>query len=103
MLNRAGFDVVTAADAASGLRAFSRAHPAVILLDLRMPVVDGFELVRQIRERQNGRRVPVAVITGDLFLDDGIRQRLRSLDVEVHFKPLRFRDLVEIVEKLLEK
>jgi CheY-like chemotaxis protein len=67
-------------------------------------VIDGLELVRQIRERQaNGRRTPIAVITGDYFLEDTIWQRLRDLQTELYFKPLGMSDLLGILERLISQ
>ena len=104
MLRLAGYDVVAVRDASAGLRAMADAPPTAVLVDLRMPMMDGLELVRQIRKRQaNGHRTPIAVITGDYFLDDSIRQRLRELQTELYFKPLWMNDLLPILEKLIRE
>ena len=102
MLRLAGYDVVTAPDAQAGLRAMDAAEPAAVLVDLRMPAMDGLELVRKIREREtNGHRTPIAVITGDYFVDDTIPPILRALHAELYFKPLWLNDLLQILDRLI--
>jgi CheY-like chemotaxis protein len=101
MLRLAGYDVVAAPDAAAGLRAMADG-PSAVLVDLRMPSMDGLELVRKIRESEtNGHRTPIAVITGDYFLEDTIQPRLRALQAELYFKPLWLNDLLQILDKLI--
>jgi DNA-binding response OmpR family regulator len=56
-----GFEVVTAQDALSGLRAAYQAHPDAILLDVMMPTMDGFEACRRLREMTE---VPILFLTG---------------------------------------
>lgn len=103
MLRLAGYKVVAARSASAGLRAIVDAAPAAVLVDLRLPVMNGLELVRQIREREiNGHRTPIAVISGDYLIDDSIRVRLRELQTELYFKPLWLNDLLQIVDKLLD-
>ena len=103
MLRLGGYDVVAAPDAAAGLRAMADA-PAAVLVDLRMTSVDGLELVRKIREREtNGHGTPIAVITGDYFLEDAIRPRLREFQAELYFKPLWLNDLLQILDELIRE
>jgi DNA-binding response OmpR family regulator len=56
-----GFDIITAQDALSGLRAAYQAHPDAILLDVMMPSMDGFEVCRRLREMTD---VPIIFLTG---------------------------------------
>jgi len=58
---RAGFSVVVAADGAQGLAAHEERHPDVVVADVRMPVMDGREMVRQMRAR--GQWTPVILLT----------------------------------------
>jgi two-component system OmpR family response regulator len=60
-LRFAGFDVVTAASGAEALRVSAAVRPDLILLDVMMPDVDGFEVIRRIRS--GGPRVPVIFLT----------------------------------------
>jgi DNA-binding response OmpR family regulator len=70
MLTAEGFDVVVAQDALSGLRAAYETHPDAILLDVMMPVVDGFEACRRLREMTD---VPIIFVTAKGTIDDIVR------------------------------
>jgi PAS domain S-box-containing protein len=69
-LEREGWEVVEAEDGQLALDAFSKHQPALILLDLMMPVMDGFEFLRALRAREDGRTVPVVVVTAKELTDD---------------------------------
>jgi signal transduction histidine kinase/CheY-like chemotaxis protein len=58
-----GWQVIEAEHGRSGLEQFEARHPSLILLDLAMPVMDGFEFLRELRHRPAGRTVPVVVVT----------------------------------------
>jgi two-component system response regulator PrrA len=104
MLILEGFQVRTAFNAESGLRAASEAHPNAIILDLRMPLVDGLGFLRQLRslKEQQDAPTPVAIVTGDYFLDDSVATELRQLGAELRFKPLWLEDLVGLARNLLK-
>ena len=54
---------IEAEDGRAGLACFTAHRPGLILLDLMMPVMDGFEFLRELRRRDDGRSVPVVVVT----------------------------------------
>jgi two-component system response regulator PrrA len=103
MLTLEGFQVRTAYNAETGLRVATESHPNAIILDLRMPLVDGLGFLRRLRS-QDSQRVaptPVAIVTGDYFLDDAVADELRQLGAELRFKPLWLEDLVGLARNLL--
>ncbi len=57
------WSVVEAENGRVGLERFADSHPTLILLDIMMPVMDGFEFLRELRGRPDGRTVPVVVVT----------------------------------------
>ena len=104
MLSLEGFQVRTAFNAETGLRVATESHPNAIILDLRMPLVDGLGFLRRLRS-QDSQRVtptPVAIVTGDYFLDDAVADELRQLGAELRFKPLWLEDLVGLARNLLK-
>jgi two-component system response regulator MprA len=101
MLRLGGYDVVTALTAAAGLLAFGESQPDAVLLDLRMPLVDGVAFLRRLRESEKERRTPVAVISGDYFLEEALVAELRALGAKVFFKPVWLTDLIDITRELL--
>ena len=102
MLRLEGYDVRTAMNAETGLREADKSHPDAIILDLRMPLVDGLGFLRRLRSRDEQRDTPVAIVTGDYFLDDQVSAELRELGAELKFKPLWLEDLVGLARHLLQ-
>ena len=102
MLRLEGYQVRTAVTAESGLKEAQSSHPDAIILDLRMPLVDGLGFLRQLRSRAEQKTTPVAIVTGDYFLDDAISTELRELGAELRFKPLWLEDLVGLARNLLQ-
>jgi two-component system response regulator PrrA len=102
MLRLEGYDVRTAMNAETGLREADKSRPDAIILDLRMPLVDGLGFLRRLRARDELRDTPVAIVTGDYFLDDQVSAELRELGAELKFKPLWLEDLVGLARHLLQ-
>lgn len=102
MLRLEGYQVRTAVSAETGLREAADSQPDAIILDLRMPLVDGLGFLRRLRERDEARSTPVAIVTGDYFLDDSVSAELRDLGAELRFKPLWLEDLVGLARNLLQ-
>jgi len=101
LLKLEGYQVRTANNAEAGLKEASLSPPDAIILDLRMPLVDGVEFLRRLRARDTERKPPVAIVTGDYFIDDAVSDQLRSLGAELRFKPLWLEDLLAIVQTLV--
>ena len=101
MLKLEGFQVRTAINAESGLKVANESQPNAIILDLRMPLVDGLGFLRRLRSQHDQRVTPVAIVTGDYFLEDSVANELRELGAELRFKPLWLEDLVGLAHNLL--
>jgi two-component system, OmpR family, response regulator PrrA len=101
MLRLEGYEVYTAMNAETGLQEAEATSPDAIILDLRMPLVDGLGFLRRLRSIAQHRNVPVAIVTGDYFLDDNVSAELRRLGAELKFKPLWLEDLVSLARTLL--
>ena len=101
MLKLEGFQVRTAINAESGLKVASESQPNAIILDLRMPLIDGLGFLRRLRSQDDQRTTPVAIVTGDYFLEDAVANELRELGAELRFKPLWLEDLVGLARNLL--
>ena len=63
-LEQAGFEVVDACDGEAALQAYEQQRPHLILLDVRMPRMDGFTVCTRIREMVDGAEVPIVMVTG---------------------------------------
>jgi len=85
-LKRHDYEVITAADGAEGLRAFEKTDPDIVLLDLAMPVLDGWEVCRRIREQSN---IPIMMMTAHAISEQDIAKGLNMGADEYMTKPLR--------------
>jgi len=101
MLTLEGFAVATALTAESGLELADNVLPDAIILDMRMPITNGLQFLRQIRRRPHLVDVPVAIVTGDYFMTDSIQYELKSLGASIRFKPLWLEDLVALARTLV--
>ena len=102
MLKLEGYQVRTAVNAQKGLEEAELGHPDAIILDLRMPLVDGLGFLRRLRQFDDHSTTPVAIVTGDYFLDDTISNELRELGAELRYKPMFLEDIVALARPLLK-
>jgi two-component system response regulator PrrA len=101
MLKLEGFEVATAINPEAGLELAQTVHPDAIILDLRMPLVNGLQFLRHIRSNAYLVDVPVAIVTGDYFLGESTAAELKSLGATVKFKPMWLEDLVALARTLV--
>ena len=102
ILALAGYDVRTAITAESGLREIEETRPDAVILDLRMPFINGVGFLYRLRAVEQHRQTPVVIVTGDQCLDDGVLDELRDLGAQVRFKPLWLEDLIDVARSLVE-
>jgi DNA-binding response OmpR family regulator len=102
-LSLEGYDVRVASSPLLGLKEVEEMPPDVILLDLRMPFVNGVGFLYRLRAQSAHRDTPVAVITGDSCIDDPAMTELHDLNAEVLFKPMWIDEVVSVTRHLLEK
>jgi len=102
-LSLEGYDVHVAASPLVGLQELVDAPPDAILLDLRMPFVNGVGFLYRLRAQEAYRDTPVAIITGDSCLDDSVLDEMYGLDADVLFKPIWLDEVVSVTRRLLSK
>src|SRR5437588_11846711 len=98
-LKDAGYDVVTASDGADGLAMHAREHPDLVILDIMLPAIDGFEVCRRIRAWS---KTPILMLTARSAEDD----RIAGLDLgadDYLVKPFSPRELVSRVRAILRR
>jgi len=102
VLIREGYSVQVAATAEEGLNKVKQTRPDAILLDWKMPLINGVGFLYRLREDAAHEHIAVAVITGALALDDATMNDLRTLRARVWHKPLSLDDMRQVVRTLLE-
>lgn len=97
----AGFVVVTAMNGREGLERLGETMPDLVLLDLMMPVMDGFAFLHALRERPGCAHIPVVVLTArDLSAED--RERLDGADRVLSKGETSLRDIANQLRTLAE-
>ena len=100
VLEKNGYQVVTAEDGAEALRILGRGYVDLIISDIMMPVMDGNALVRALRE--DGVKTPVLMITAKSTLDD-MREGFLSGTDDYMVKPVNVNEMVLRVGALLRR
>jgi CheY-like chemotaxis protein len=100
LLQAEGFQVRVAIDAASTFRVLKTVTPALILMDIQLPEVDGWELTRRLKADPATRAIPVIAITAYGKVGDE-RKAKQTGFVEFLAKPVSTRDLPSIVRRHL--
>jgi len=101
MLNVAGADMIEAESAEEGLRLLDDQDFDMLLVDLRMPGMDGITAIREIRARPDAKgRVPIIVVTADTAID--LRERCLAAGADdVIFKPVAMDNLFDAMGRVL--
>lgn len=102
MLEAIGHRVSRALSAEEGLAQLEIAPPDAILLDMRMPVMDGLEFLRRMRQDERLKALPVGIVTGDYFLNEQVLAEIAELGATVRYKPVALEDLHSLVALLLQ-
>jgi CheY-like chemotaxis protein len=101
ILQIGGFTVRRAISAPDALRDLVAHPPDAILVDFRMPVMDGLEFLRALRAKPRHRVTPVAIVTGDYQLDERLVSQIRDLGAVIRFKPLWVEELTSLAKQLI--
>ena len=100
-LQRRGFDVLLAQDGRAAVEMARAERPDLILMDMNMPHLDGWEATRRIKAEPDVAAVPVIGLTAHAL--DGDRERaLEAGCADYHTKPVDFATLVAQIEALLQ-
>ena len=100
-LARRGYEVVMAINGKEGVEKAEQEQPDLILMDMNMPVLDGWEATRTIRKTPQGRTVPIIALTAHAMSGD----REKTIEAgcnDYHTKPVEFARLLAQVESILK-
>ena len=99
-LKRRGFDVVLAHDGQAGLEAARREKPDVMLLDMNLPVMDGWTVARTLRQDPATARLPIIALTAHAMSGDRDRM-LEAGCNDYHPKPVDFPALLQQIDAVM--
>ncbi|HUI17468.1 MAG TPA: response regulator [Alphaproteobacteria bacterium] len=100
LLGAAGFEMIEAEDGAAGVAAAEREKPDLILMDIQLPVMDGYEATRRIKANPELRHIPILAVTSYALSGDEEKARAAGCDGYVT-KPFSPRQLLAKVREHL--
>jgi two-component system, cell cycle response regulator DivK len=98
-LKRHGYSVIIARDGASGVQLATSEQPDLILMDLSLPVLDGWEATRRIKAAQQTRHIPVIALTANAMTGDREKALAAGCD-EFDTKPIVMPRLLDMIRAL---
>jgi two-component system, cell cycle response regulator DivK len=101
-LQKRGYEVVIAEDGEQGVRLAQSETPALVLMDMSLPVLDGWEATRQLKADPVTRSIPVIALTAHAMAGDRERALEAGAD-DFDTKPVELTRLLEKIEALLAK
>jgi pilus assembly protein CpaE len=97
-----GYEVVVAADGAEGFRLWGAENPALILLDVALPKLDGYQVAAKIRAEESDSHVPIIMLTAEAEVEQKIRG-LRAGGDDYLVKPFHPAELLARIKSLLAR
>lgn len=101
-LELSGYKVMTANDGQEGLMMVNKHHPDLIVTDIIMPRINGYELVRQVRQKTQFRLLPVILLTARTQTQERILGYQSGCDLYLP-KPFELEELAAAIDNLLER
>lgn len=101
-LQRRGFDVVTACDGEQGVAKTKSEDPDLVLLDMNMPVLDGWQAARLIRTAPETQQLPIIGLTAHAMAGDR-EKAITAGCTDYHTKPVDFARLISQIEAVLKQ
>ncbi len=99
-LKRQGYEVVVAADGQQGLLMAEAESPALILMDMSLPELDGWEATRRLKASKSTQHIPVIALTAHAMVDDREKAYAAGCD-DYDTKPVEFQRLLAKINTLL--
>lgn len=100
LLSAAGYDLVEAVDGAAGVELAATERPDLILMDIQLPIVDGYEATRRIKSNAELAHIPIIAVTSYALSGDEAKARAAGCDGYVA-KPFSPRQLLAKVREFL--
>lgn len=99
-LQRRGYTILTAVDGQQGIDMTQSEIPDIVLMDMSLPVVDGWEATRQIKNNPSVRHIPVVGLTAHAMVGDRDKALNAGCD-DYATKPVEFEKLIALINRLI--
>ena len=98
-----GFEVITALNGERALHLLKKEFPHILITDILIPHLDGFSLVKEVRKMENGKKLPIIMMSG-LYKDLKMKKRVtKEYHADFLIKPFSLRELNKKVQKIFPK
>jgi CheY-like chemotaxis protein len=101
-LQRRGYEVLLAVDGQQAVSVAQSSKPDLILMDLGLPIIDGWEATRQLKADASTKHIPIIVLSAHAMTNDRDLAIAAGGD-DFDTKPVRFQPLIDKIESLLAK
>jgi DNA-binding NtrC family response regulator len=102
MLTFGGYCPIQAGTAEEALSLLEHGlQPAAVLLDLRMPGMGGLAFLLRVRSAVPADKLPVAVVTGETFIDRTTETAVRALGATLSYKPVAIDEILELTHRMV--
>ena len=102
VLQHQGYQTIEAGTGEEGVRLARERHPALVLMDIQLPGIDGIEALNQLRADPTTRAIPVMAVTASVMAHD--RKKIMTAGFDGYqTKPIRVRDFIGAVRETLDR
>ena len=101
-VGKEGYGVVGAVDGEEGVKMAKEEQPGLILLDLILPAMDGFEVLRQLKEQETTKNIPVIILSNlgqKEDIDKGMQLGANDYMIKAHFTPGEITEKIKSIVK----
>jgi len=89
------YEVITAKNGKEGVELYMKYHPDIVIMDIKMPIMDGIEATRTIKEYDKDAKIIGATAYHDKYAE----KMLEAGAIEVMKKPFKYREILDLIEK----
>ena len=101
LLKLVGFETNEAVDGADAIAKFEEWSPDLILMDMRMPVMDGYEATRRIKSTEKGQQTPIVALTASSFEEERMEMAVLGMQGYIR-KPFNENELFDVIAEILD-
>ncbi len=99
-LTRRGYEIIVAQDGMTGVKRAAGDQPDLILMDMSLPILDGWEATRRLKSNANTKEIPIIALTAHAISGDREKCLAVGCD-EYESKPVKFPDLIAKIEQFI--
>ncbi len=97
-----GYETVECETAEEGIQIAQQSRPALVLMDIQLPGMNGIEARRQLRDNPATRHIPVVAVTASAMLHDQVKIEQTGFDA-FHYKPIRIKEVLQTVQDFVDQ